>query len=132
MIAARPMIGSCMNMKTRIVSSVPPWNAGSANASPMKPPIASTSAVIIVHDLAGGDPAEMGQREAQDAREEVVAQPPQHALGDDALVDVDDVFEAAVDQHQAQEHAAQQEQVLDLRERDSRTRCGPHCRRARR
>ncbi len=37
-----------MNMKIRIVSSVPPWNAGSAKASPMKPPIASTSAVIIV------------------------------------------------------------------------------------
>ena len=67
-------------------------------------------------DLARGDAAEMGQREAQDARVEVVAQPPQHALGDDPLIDVDDVFEAAVDQHEAQEDAAQQEQVVDLRE----------------
>ena len=36
-----------MNMKTRMVSSVPPWNAGSANASAMKPPSGSTSALII-------------------------------------------------------------------------------------
>ena len=81
-------------MKTRIVSSVPPWNAGSAKASPMKPPSGSTSALIIWTISPAGHAAEMGQREAQHARVELVAQPPQHALADDALVDVDDVFEA--------------------------------------
>src|SRR5690606_2654538 len=65
-------------------------------------------------DLAGRDAAEMREREAQHAGVELVAQAAQHALADDALVDVEDVFEAAVDQDQDQEQPAQQEQVLDL------------------
>ena len=67
-------------------------------------------------DLARRHAPEVRQGEAQDAGVELVAQPPQHALGGDALVDVDDVFEAAVDQHQDQEDPAEQEQILDLRE----------------
>ena len=69
-----------------------------------------------LHDLAGRDVPEVGQRETQHAREQLVAQPAQHALADDPLIDVDDVLEAAVDQHEDQEQAAQQEQILDLAE----------------
>ncbi len=36
-----------MNMKTMIVSSVPPWNTGVTKASPIKPPSDSHSDVII-------------------------------------------------------------------------------------
>ena len=36
-----------MNMKKMIVSSVPPWKTGVPNASPIKPPSDSHSAVII-------------------------------------------------------------------------------------
>ena len=36
-----------MNMKKMMVKSVPPWNTGVTNASPMNPPNDSHSAVII-------------------------------------------------------------------------------------
>ena len=36
-----------MNMKKMIVTSCPPWNSGSTNASPMNPPSCSHSVVII-------------------------------------------------------------------------------------
>ena len=46
-IAAIPMRQSCTMMKTSAVTSSPPWSAGSAKASPMKPPSGSISAVIM-------------------------------------------------------------------------------------
>ena len=73
----------------------------------------------------GGDqlalrgPAEPRQREAQHAHEEVVAQAPEHALADDPAVDVEEVLEAAVDEDEREEYRAQDEEVLDLPERDA-------------
>ena len=67
-----------------------------------------------LHQLALAHPAECRQREAQDVAEEIVAQPPQHPLGDDPGIDVEDVFEHAADQHQRQEDAAQRVEVVHL------------------
>ena len=67
-------------MKARIVSSVPPWNGrqgeGIAHEAADRLDLGGDHG----HDLALRDAPEMGQREAQDAREEVVAQAAQHAL----------------------------------------------------
>ena len=65
--------------------------------------------------LALGDPAEVAEREAQHARQQLRAQQAQQALAEPALVDVDRVFEAAVDQDRQQEQAGQEGEVLELR-----------------
>ena len=56
----------------------------------------------------------MGQGEAQDAGVERVAKTPQHTLAQYATVDIDDILHAAVDDYHSQEHAAQQQQVLNM------------------
>ena len=75
-----------------------------------------------LHQLALGDPPKMRQRKAHDARIELVAKPPQHALADHALVDVDDVFEGAIDQDENEKDAAKREQVVDLIQLDAEDR----------
>src|SRR3546814_6129714 len=62
---------------------------------------------------------EPAEREPQDPGIELVAQPPQHALAELAAVDVDDVFERAVDADQHQEHSRQRPQILQLPEREA-------------
>src|SRR3546814_13151335 len=63
------------------------------------------------------------EREPQDPGIELVAQPPQHALAELAAVDVDDVFERAVDADQHQEHSRQRPQILQLPEREAEPFC---------
>src|SRR3546814_1684351 len=66
---------------------------------------------------------EPAEREPQDPGIELVAQPPQHALAELAAVDVDDVFERAVDADQHQEHSRQRPQILQLPEREAEPFC---------
>ena len=56
----------------------------------------------------------MRQREAQHPHKQVIAQPPEHALAQEALVDVDDVFEGLVDDDQQQEDGAECKQIFQL------------------
>ena len=57
----------------------------------------------------------MGEREAQHPAQKLAAQQAQQALAEPALVDVDGVFEGAVDQHGEQEQTAQEGEELELR-----------------
>jgi len=72
-----------------------------------------------LHQFALGDPFEMRQRKAHDARKKFIAQAAQHALADDALINVDHIFKGAVDQHQDKEQTAQGEEVTDLIQLDA-------------
>ena len=75
--------------------------------------------------FAGADPPEMRQGEAHDAAVELVAQATQHAFAQKPLVDVDDVLEAAVDQHEQEKQGAvdrQQGEPLDLADRHAEQR----------
>src|SRR5262249_3193785 len=54
---------------------------------------------------------EVRQREAQQPLIQRIAEAAQHPLAEPALVGVDEIFEAAVDQDQRDEHAAQDQQV---------------------
>ena len=60
------------------------------------------------------DAADVLGAEAQHQREEVIAQAAQHALGQHALPEVDDIFEIAVDQHEGEENKAQAEDEVEL------------------
>ena len=57
------------------------------------------------------DLAQMAGREAQDAVEQLEAQPAQHPLAEPALLGVDLVFEGVVDQHHDQEQGGDRDQV---------------------
>ena len=60
---------------------------------------------------------EVRRGKAQDSAVELVAQPPQHALPQKTLVDIDDVLEAAVGEHEGQEETTvegQQPQAFHL------------------
>ena len=74
-------------------------------ASPMNPPIGSTSSLMMVADFGRLDRPQGLGREAQQQAEQVEAQAPQHALAQGALGDVDPVLEGAVDQNEEQEQA---------------------------
>ena len=67
-------------------------------------------------DLALARALEHRQREAQQARIEVVAQPAQQPFAEAALAGVDGEFERAVQEHEAEEGEAQHHQILDLPE----------------
>ena len=55
---------------------------------------------------------------AQDALVKLIAQAPQHALGQYALINVDTHPEAAVDQQQAEQGAAKDQEIGNLIERE--------------
>ena len=75
-------------------------------------------------DLALAGALEDRQREAQQARIEVVAQPPQQPFAEAALAGVDGEFERAVQEHEAEEGEAQHHQILDLPELQPQQRPG--------
>ena len=81
------------------------------------------------HDLALRDAPEVGQREAHDLLDQLVAQAAQDALGHGAAVNVDPQLEAAVDEDDGDEDAAQEQQKLDLLELDPQHRYGEFIRR---
>ena len=60
----------------------------------------------------------MAHGKAQDALVKLIAQAPQHALAQYALVDVDAHAEAAVDQQQAEQGAAKDQEIGNLIERE--------------
>ena len=70
-------------------------------------------------DLALGELAEVREGEAEDARVEVVAKAPEHAFAGAPGEHVDHVLERLVGDDEEQEHAAQDEQVLELGEGDA-------------
>jgi hypothetical protein len=82
-------------MNKTIVSSVPPWKAGSHHRD----------------DLRRGARLKIGQREAQQPEIQLVAEAAQHALAELALERVDEVLEPAVDQHDREKREAQHHQV---------------------
>ena len=65
---------------------------------------------------------ELAGREAQHAVDELVAQAPQHALAEAALVGIDVELEEAVDDDEQQEDAAQRHQHLEAVELEARRR----------
>ena len=67
-------------------------------------------------DLALARALENREREAQQARIEVVAQPAQQPFAEAALAGVDGEFERAVQKHEAQKGEAQHHQIFDLPE----------------
>ncbi len=69
---------------------------------------------------------EIGLRKAQDARDQLVAQPPQQPLGQHALHGVDAHFHKAMHQHCQQESKAEHHQILNLCKLDAECvdRCG--------
>ena len=97
-----------------MVSSVPPWNAGSEIESPTKAAKRLGLGGDHGDDLSLRDLAKLRQWKAQDTMEQVVAQPTQHALADHTAIDVQEVLEPAVDEHQRQKDCAQREQVFQL------------------
>ena len=60
------------------------------------------------------DGADFLRLEAEEFAQQLVAQPAQHALSEDALAQVDDILEGAVDEHQQQVNAAQSKEKSDL------------------
>ena len=67
-------------------------------------------------DLALGNAPEMRQRKPQDAAEKLIAQAAQHPLAELALIDIEPVFEPAIDENEGEESAAQDQQEIDLPE----------------
>ena len=67
-------------------------------------------------DLALGELAEVRQREAQDARVQVVAKPPEQPFPGAPREHVDRVLERLVGDHEEEKHAAKDEQELELGE----------------
>ena len=70
-------------------------------------------------DFGALDPAELRRRKAQDTVDQLVAQLTEHTLAEPALVEVDIIFEEAVDDHQEQEGGRQHD------ERPDRSRSNP-------
>ena len=66
------------------------------------------------NDLAGGHRLELRQRKAQHLVVEIVAQPAQRPLADDAGVDVDPILERPVDRDEREQQHRQRHQVRDL------------------
>ena len=103
----------CTTMNRRAVSAWKPRNTGVMKASPMNPPIGSTSSLMIV---AVSDDLTVRRASGVNRsmrREQVEPHPPQHALAQHPLGDVDPVLEGAVHDHEEQEHAREAEQEAD-------------------
>ena len=71
------------------------------------------------HELSLRGPAKPRERETQHSDKEVVAQAPEHAFADDSAIHVEEVLEAAVDEHEPEERRTQQEEEFDLPELDA-------------
>jgi hypothetical protein len=78
-----------------------------------EPPQGLGLGVDHLHQLALADPAVVGQGKAQHVAVELVAQPAQHALGDDPGEHVDHVLDQPADKDDGQEQAAQQPQKVE-------------------
>ena len=61
-----------------------------------------------------GQLAEARQRETQDPFVKLESEPPQHAFTDDAAVDVVEILEPSVNQHQQQENGAEKQKIRNL------------------
>ena len=103
----------CTMMKMSAVMACMPRKTGVMKASPMKPPIGSTSSLMIVAVSDDLTVRRASGREAQDHGEQVEAHAPQHPLAEHALGDVDPVLERAVDDDEEQEQAGQAEQQAE-------------------
>ena len=90
-------------MKTSAVMACIPRKIGVMKASPMKPPIGSTSSLTIVAVSEDLTVRRASGRKAQHHGEQVEAHAPEHPLAQNSLGDVDPVLERPVDDDEEQE-----------------------------
>ena len=103
--AARPIQKLWIMMKRSAVPACVARKTGWMKASPMKPPIGSTSSLIMLAASAGLTVATSSGRKRRSSANRSKRMPAQHALAQDALGDVDQYLKAPLIEDEDQEPA---------------------------